>query len=208
MSIPRATPLVVETGESPIVFSEIKNRNQRVSLELSAAGQYERQWRVVGEAALRRLDSKRLGRVARLVEGLSGEHNIYRMKGEDIRDAEVTYLIPPPVHLFLARCFVGLLPDYSILEVEEMIIGENLLPNTLLIQGHLIPSLIKGRDEHGSKTEVRGVILLLFSFLAIMPAQLSGVDNIHEVVVSFAPNQVLCSFYDPSTDDFVVDVVK
>ncbi len=165
-------------------------------------------WKSVCEGALSKVrSSTRLGRVAHLVEGLAGKHRLYYASAEELRELRSGHAIPPTLHLFLGRSFVGLQRAYNLLEINEMKVGENVLPGSLLIQGQLVPSAVKGRDEHNSSVEVSGVLLLLYSSLATMPAQVSGIDNVSEAVVNFAPNEITCTFYDPSTDNLVIGII-
>lgn len=146
--------------------------------------------------------------MSRLAQEVSRKHRLYSLMGQELRKAEAKHLVPVPVQLFLGRFFVGLQGKYSLLEVDEMAIGDNTLPGYLPVQGSLVPCTVKGKDEHGSSVEVRGVLLIVFSSIAVMPAQLSDIDDISEVVVNFLPNgTAVCSFYDSITDSLVIDII-
>lgn len=167
-------------------------------------------WKAVCDSAMARLrGSKRAGSMARLAEEFAGEHRLYSLKGEELRNVDARFPVPPPIQLFLCRFFVALQHVYSLLEMDNLMIGDNVLPGSVPIQGCLVPGVVTGKDEQGSAVQVRGAALILFSSIATMPAQLAGVENITEVVVCFQPNETaVCSFYDPEMDSLVIDIIR
>lgn len=177
--------------------------------ELEATTRHET-WKIVPEAALARIrDSKRAGNMPLLLQGLTHTHELHTVTATVLRNMEANFKVPAPIHLFLGRFFIAFQAEANILELDQMLIGENALPSSIPVQGVLLPCVVKGKDEQGLKLEVHGILLILFSSIAVMPAQLSGVENVSDVLVNLLPNgTAVSSFYDSKTNNIVIDVVR
>ncbi len=165
----------------------------------------DKAWETVFRSALDRLAASPVSGHLRTLIRAEASHAMYRVPASLLTRFPAEDRVPGSLSPFVGQYLILLEGKAADVFPEEIRVGPNVLSPVSVVQGLLLPSVIRGKDSAGTTRELRAA-LLVPGFVALA-AHVSKAEGAQEVVVYFGPSAIVCALYDTLGSALILDVV-